>query len=35
MRESNYFILKDDPFVLKGVVRNWIIREWHESEAEL
>jgi uncharacterized protein YciI len=34
-REAAEEFVKDDPFVLKGVVRTWIIREWHEVSAEL
>jgi uncharacterized protein YciI len=29
-REAAEEFVKDDPFVLNGVVRDWHIREWHE-----
>lgn len=29
-REAAEEFVKDDPFVLNGVVRAWHIREWHE-----
>jgi hypothetical protein len=31
-REAAEELVRDDPFVLEGVVRNWIIREWNEVE---
>jgi uncharacterized protein len=34
-REAAEEFVKDDPFVLEGVVRKWTIREWNESLAEL
>jgi uncharacterized protein len=34
-QEAAKELVEDDPFVLKGVVRNWIIRQWNESVAEL
>jgi hypothetical protein len=34
-REAAEEFVRDDPFVLEGVVRNWIIREWSEAVDEL
>jgi uncharacterized protein YciI len=33
-REAAEEFVKDDPFVLNGVVRDWHIREWHEILAD-
>jgi uncharacterized protein YciI len=33
-REAAEEFIKDDPFVLNGVVRSWIIREWNEIFAD-
>lgn len=30
-REAAEAFVKDDPFVLHGVVSNWYIREWNEA----
>ncbi len=29
-REAAEEFVRDDPFVLNGVVRNWYLREWNE-----
>jgi uncharacterized protein YciI len=29
-REAAEAFVKDDPFVVNGVVRGWYIREWNE-----
>jgi hypothetical protein len=34
-REAAEEFVRDDLFVLEGVVRNWIIREWNEAVDEL
>jgi uncharacterized protein YciI len=34
-REAAEEFVKDDPFVVQGVVRSWTIREWNESLADL
>lgn len=32
-REAAESFAKDDPFVLNGVVSNWVVREWMEATA--
>jgi uncharacterized protein YciI len=32
-REAAEAFVTGDPFVLNGVVKNWLIREWHEAFA--
>ncbi len=34
-RDAAEAFVKDDPFVLTGVVRTWTMREWHDVCAEL
>lgn len=34
-REAAEEFIKDDPFILQGVIRSWTIREWDESVADL
>jgi uncharacterized protein YciI len=34
-RDAAEEFVKGDPFVLEGVVRSWVIREWNESLADM
>jgi hypothetical protein len=30
-REAAEAFVKEDPFILNGVIKNWLVREWNES----
>ena len=34
-REAAESFVREDPFVLEGVVRSWAIKEWFETSADI